>query len=220
LGLPGDVTNTGAGDKFGPKTGFRAIRCQRCGALRPPCRCTATSRRTFNPVAEIMPDRCTREYERTVAKMGPLYLTAGHGRSWRSFCCSARAPDCGSYGGHVKALVKYQGCSFEVLLAQISNDDGKQVVFASVPAEANSQTRQLCAMLHGLIAKRSAWTGCETPATPVTVLSDGADGAQSLVKPPALVQLSICWTWLHLAMRIQHATVASIWSTTQPMDAR
>jgi hypothetical protein len=54
--------------------------------------------------------------------------------------------------------------------------------------------RQLCAMLHGLVAKRSAWTGCETPATPVTILSDGADGSRSLGKPPALVQLSICWT--------------------------
>jgi hypothetical protein len=31
-----------------------------------------TCRRTLNPVAEIMPDRCTPEYERTVAKMGSL----------------------------------------------------------------------------------------------------------------------------------------------------
>jgi hypothetical protein len=29
-------------------------------------------RRTLNPVAEIMPDRCTPEYERTVAKKGSL----------------------------------------------------------------------------------------------------------------------------------------------------
>src|SRR6202044_1432820 len=71
-------------------------RCQRCGAQRPlkdqrsrrlvslfgtvevraprftPCRCAVTCRRTLNPVAEIMPDRCTPEYERTVAKMGSL----------------------------------------------------------------------------------------------------------------------------------------------------
>src|SRR5271166_3291442 len=37
-----------------------------------PCRCAVTCRRTLNPVAEIMPDRCTPEYERTVAKMGSL----------------------------------------------------------------------------------------------------------------------------------------------------
>jgi hypothetical protein len=31
-----------------------------------------TCRRTLNPVAEIMPDPCTPEYEQTVAKMGSL----------------------------------------------------------------------------------------------------------------------------------------------------
>ena len=75
----------------------RRRRCQRCGAQRPlkdqrsrrlvslfgtvkvraprfaPCRCAVTCRRTLNPVAEIMPDRCTPEYERTVAKMGSLF---------------------------------------------------------------------------------------------------------------------------------------------------
>ena len=74
----------------------RRRRCQRCGAQRPlkdqrsrrlvslfgtvevraprftPCRCAVTCRRTLNPVAEIMPDRCTPEHERTVAKMGSL----------------------------------------------------------------------------------------------------------------------------------------------------
>src|SRR5271165_3620919 len=72
----------------------RRRRCQRCGAQRPlkdqrsrrlvslfgtvrvcaprftPCRCAVTCRRTLSPVAEIMPDRCTPEYERVVAKMG------------------------------------------------------------------------------------------------------------------------------------------------------
>src|SRR3954465_12127481 len=70
--------------------------CQRCGAQRPlkdvrrrrltslfgivevrsprfgPCRCGVASRRTITPAAEIMPDRCTPEYERTLAKMGAL----------------------------------------------------------------------------------------------------------------------------------------------------
>jgi hypothetical protein len=71
-------------------------RCQHCGAQRPlkdirprrltslfgvvevrpprfgPCRCGVASRRTITPVAEIMPDRCTPEYERTLAQMGAL----------------------------------------------------------------------------------------------------------------------------------------------------
>ena len=72
----------------------RRRRCQRCGTPRPlkdvrsrrlvslfgtvevraprfaPCRCAVTCRQTLNPVAEIMPDRCTPEYERVIAKMG------------------------------------------------------------------------------------------------------------------------------------------------------
>jgi hypothetical protein len=69
-------------------------RCDRCGAQRPlkdlrpqrlislfgvvevraprfdPCRCGVACRRSITPVAEIMPDRCTPEYERVVAAMG------------------------------------------------------------------------------------------------------------------------------------------------------
>jgi len=69
-------------------------RCDRCGAQRPlkdqrprrlislfgvmevraprfgPCRCGVACRRSATPVAEIMPDRCTPEYERVVAAMG------------------------------------------------------------------------------------------------------------------------------------------------------
>src|SRR3712207_5778386 len=69
-------------------------RCDRCGSQRPlkdlrprrlaslfgvvevraprfgPCRCGVACRRSVSPVAEIMPDRCTPEYERVVAAMG------------------------------------------------------------------------------------------------------------------------------------------------------
>src|SRR5918998_3614978 len=69
-------------------------RCDRCGAQRPlqdrrprrltslfgvvevraprfgSCRCGVACRQSITPVAEIMPDRCTPEYERVVAAMG------------------------------------------------------------------------------------------------------------------------------------------------------
>src|SRR5215218_5359017 len=72
----------------------RRRRCDRCGAQRPlkdlrprrlaslfgvvavraprfgPCRCGVACRRSITPAAEIMPDRCTPEYERVVAAMG------------------------------------------------------------------------------------------------------------------------------------------------------
>ena len=75
----------------------RRRRCQRCEASLPvkdlrsrrlvtlfgtvnvsaprfqPCRCAVTRRQTMSPVSEIMPDRCTPEYERLVAKMGAWF---------------------------------------------------------------------------------------------------------------------------------------------------
>jgi hypothetical protein len=42
------------------------------------CRCGIASRRIVSPLAEIMPDRCTPEYERILAKMGSL---AAYGRA-------------------------------------------------------------------------------------------------------------------------------------------
>src|SRR5208283_5212687 len=42
------------------------------------CRCGIASRRIVSPLAEIMPDRCTPEYERILSKMGSL---AAYGRA-------------------------------------------------------------------------------------------------------------------------------------------
>lgn len=57
------------------------------------------------------------------------------------------------------------------MLAQVSNDDGKQVVFGSMPDEADRQRDQLRSVLHG----RGA-----TPDAPITILSDGAGGPRAL----------------------------------------
>ena len=78
---------------------------------------------------------------------------------------------------------------------------GSRVVFASVPAEATSQTRQLRGVLHGLGA---------TPATPVTVLSDGADGPRSLGEAASPGPTHHVLDWFHLAMRVQHVAQAAI----------
>ena len=113
-------------------------------------------------------------------------------------------------GGHVRAARQYRGRTFEVLLAQVSNDEGKQVVFASVPAEATSQTRQLRGVLHGLEA---------TPATPVTILSDGADGPRSLGEAASPGPTHHVLDWFHLAMRVQHvAQAATSWPDATKTD--
>jgi hypothetical protein len=102
-------------------------------------------------------------------------------------------------GGHVRSVRSYQVRSFEVMLAQVSNDDGKQVVFASMAAEADRQREQSRGVLHGLRA---------TPATPVTILSDGAEGPRSLGETASAGPTRHVLDWFHLSMRIQHVVQA------------
>jgi hypothetical protein len=102
--------------------------------------------------------------------------------------------------------------SFEVMLAQVSNGDSKQVVFSSMPAEADRQREQLRGLLHGLGA---------TPATPVTILSDGADGPRSLGEAASVGPTHHVLDWFHLSMRIQHvAQAAKSWPDASAEDRK
>jgi hypothetical protein len=100
----------------------------------------------------------------------------------------------------VRSVRSYQVRSFEVMLAQVSNDDGKQVVFSSMPAEADRQRDQLRGVLHGLGA---------TSATPVTILSDGAEGPRSLGDAASIGPTKHVLDWFHLSMRVQHVAQAA-----------
>lgn len=238
----------------------RRRRCQRCEASRPmkdkrprrlltlfgtvnvsaprfePCRCAVTCRQTLSPVSEIMPDRCTPEHERAVAKMGaslpyrrartllaeflplddiPSVETARQrtirvgARLEKAAVSAAKTADASPMeaetialsidGGHVRSLREYQVRSFEVLLAQVTNDEGKQIVFSSVPAEAVSQQTELRGVLHTLGA---------TEVTPVTVLSDGAEGPRALGEAASPGPTDHVLDWFHLSMRIQHVDQA------------
>ena len=103
-------------------------------------------------------------------------------------------------GGHVRSVRQYQVRSFEVLLAQVQNDEGEQIVFSSVPAEALSQKHQLRGVLHGLGATRT---------TPVTILSDGAEGPRALGEAASVGPTYHVLDWFHLSMRIQHVDQAA-----------
>jgi hypothetical protein len=87
------------------------------------------------------------------------------------------------------------------------------IVFSSMPAEADRQRDQLRGVLHGLGA---------TPATPVTILSDGADGPRSLGESACVGPTHHVLDWFHLSMRIQHvAQAAKSWpdAATEDCDA-
>ena len=228
---------------------WRRRRCQRCGAPRPikdrrsrrllslfgtvnvsaprfePCRRAVGRHRTLSPVGEIMPDRCTPEYERVVAKMGaslpyrrartrlseflplddnPSVETARQ----RTIRVGARLQmhavreggGTNLGGGHVRSVRQYQVRSFEVLLARVTNDDGKQIVFSSVPAEAISHQDQLRGVLHKLGA---------TAVTSVTILGDGAEGPRALGAAASPGPTHHALDWFHLSMRIHHVDQAA-----------
>jgi hypothetical protein len=113
-------------------------------------------------------------------------------------------------GGHLKAVRSYQGRSFEVFVAQVSNDDGKQVVFSSMPAEADRQVQQLRGVLHDLGA---------TSRTLVIILSDGADGPRALGDAASGGPTRHVLDWFHLAMRVQHVAQAAMsWPDVTPIE--
>jgi hypothetical protein len=191
-----------------------------------------------------MPDRCTPEYERIIAAMGaalpyrraltllaellPLgdapavettrqrTLQVG-ARLERAALAPPRAPATapeegsialGIDAGHVRSVRRYRVRSFEVIVAQVAGAEGKPVVFSGVPAEADRQQQQLRGVLHRLGA---------TPGTPVTILSDGADGPRSLGEAACIGPTSHVLDWFHLAMRIQHAAQAAKgWTADTP----
>jgi hypothetical protein len=219
--------------------------CDRCGAprslkdLRPrhqtalfgavevrasrfgPCRCGVACRRSITPVAEIMPGRCTPEYERVVAAIGAAFpyrralallkeffalgdALAVETTRQRTLQVGARleratlappqsppaVPEASSIalaidGGYVRSVRSYQVRSFEVFVAQVSSDQSKSVASSSVPAEADRQQQQLRGVLHRLGA---------TPTTPVTILSDGAEGRAHLARRHASARPTTCWT--------------------------
>ena len=114
--------------------------------------------------------------------------------------------------GHVGAVRSYQVRTFEVFVAQASNDDGDQIVFSSVPAEADRQTQQLRGVLHRLGA---------TPCTELTILSDGADGPRSLGEAASIGPTFHVLDWFHLAMRIQHvAQAVKAWPDNSTQTAK
>jgi hypothetical protein len=142
-------------------------------------------------MAEIMPYRCTPEYERVVAAMGAAlpyrralalledFFPLGNSpavetkrqRTLRVGTRLERAtlappqpptavPEARSIAlainaGHVRSVRNCQVRSFEVIVAQVSGDAGKSVVFSSVAAEADRQQRQLRGVLDRLGATPS-----------------------------------------------------------------
>ena len=150
-----------------------------------------------------MPDRCTPEYECVLAGLGSA-LPYRRARTLLAELLPldtvpAQAITLAIDAGHVKSVRTYQMRSFEVMIARVGNDQGLEVVFSSMPAEADRQARQLHHVLRGLGA---------TATTPVIILSDGAEGPRSLGAAASGGPIRNVLDWFHLSMRVQHVAQA------------
>ncbi len=197
-------------------------------------------------MAEFMPDRYTPEYERVLAQMGALlpygravalmseFLPLDDGPAIetirrRTVRVGARlqsaslrgnsgtAPEAKAIavavdGGHVKSVRSYQMRSFEILLAHASNDRGQHRLFSSVAAEADHERLQLGGVLRDLGA---------TGNTPVTVLTDGAEGPRTLGEAASPGPTHHVLDWFHLSMRVQYvAQTTRSWPSQSEADRR
>jgi hypothetical protein len=206
-----------------------------CAPRFEPCRCSVALLTILSPVLEIMPDRCTPEYERVLAEFGALLpyrrartllgtffpvgdlptidtiqrrtLQVGARLESEAIVTPTPLPpptDAQTIAlsidsGHARGVRGYQVRTFEVFVAQDSNDDGEQIVFSGVPAEADRQAQHLRGVLLHLGA---------TACTELTILSDGADGPRALGEAARIGPTFHVLDWFHLAMRIQHVAQA------------
>ena len=111
----------------------------------------------------------------------------------------------------MKSIKTYQVRSLEVMLARVGNDQGREVVFSSMPTEADRQVRQL----HHVLRRLGA-----TATTPVIILRDGAEGPRSLGAAASVGPIRNVLDWFQLSMRVQHAAQAvKGWATAVPAAA-
>jgi hypothetical protein len=243
-------------------------RCDRCGAPRPlkdlrprrlislfgvvevraprfgPCRCGVACRRSITPVAEIMPDRCTPEYERVVAAMGA-------GLSYRralalleEFFPLGDAPAVETTRQRTLQVgARLERATLASPQPPAAVPEANSIALAidggHVRSVRSYQVRSFevfVAQVSGDEGKSVVFSGVPAEAdrqqqqlrgvlhrlgatlsTRVTILSDGADGPRSLGEAACIGPTSDVLDWFHLAMRIQHlAQAAKGWPADTP----
>jgi hypothetical protein len=243
--------------------------CQRCQARRPlkdrrsrrlvslfgtvaveaprfkPCQCAVTCRRTLSPAAEIMPDRCTPEYERVLAKMGALlpyrrartvlseFLPLGKPQTVettrrRTLCVGARlereavaSPASEPAEPAPSIMLSIDGG--HIRAARQYQGRTFEVLLAQISKGEGKLTvfSSVPAEAHAQTRQlRGVLHGLgASSTTPATILSDGADGPRSLGEAASPGPTHHVLDWFHLAMRIQHpAQAAKSWPSKTEDD--
>jgi hypothetical protein len=234
-------------------------RCDRCGAPRPlkdlrprrlaslfgvvevraprfgPCRCGVACRRSITPVAEIMPDRCTPEYERVVAAMGaalpyrralalleeffPLRdVPAVETTRQRTLRVGARL-ERATFAPPQPPAAPLEASSIALAIdgGHVRSVRSHRVRSFGVFVAQVSADEAKSVVFSSVPAEadrqhqqlRGVLLGLgAVPSTPVTILCGGADGPRAFGEAACVGPTSHVLDWFHLAMRIQHAAQA------------
>lgn len=235
-------------------------RCDRCGAQRPlkdlrprrltslfgvvevraprfgPCRCGIACRRAITPVAEIMPDRCTPEYERVVAAMGAALPYRRALRLLGEFFPLGDAPAVETTRQRtLRVGARLERAALVPLQPPAAAPEAGLIALAIDAGHVRSVRSHHVRSFEVFVAQVSGDEGTSvvfssvpaeadrqqqqlrgvlhrlgaTPSTPVAILSDGADGPRSLGEAACIGPTSHVLDWFHLAMRIQHVAQAA-----------
>jgi hypothetical protein len=212
-----------------------------------PCRCGVASRRHLSPLSEIMPDRCTAEFDRMVARLGSLvaygrvpalmaeFLPIGRlvatetarqrtlriGARLEPVSLTADPPPPSKPAGSMTLCV--EGGYAKSIPSY--HDRSFEILVAHAK---NDQGRE---RLFSTVspARDGEWAQLNTvlrelgatPTTPVTIVSDGDDSPRVLGEKSSPGPTRHVLDWYHLAMRLQHGvqTVKS-WPCATEADRR
>jgi hypothetical protein len=242
-------------------------RCTGCGALRPVkdhrprklitpcgivtlraprlsrCRCGVACRRSITPVAEIMPDRCTPEYERILALMGSSLPYRQARALMGELLPLTEAPDVETVRQRtLRTGARLEQAALAAPASPLPMSEGEIVLSIDgghVRSVKTYQQRSFEIMLgrvtgadgqervfSSLPAEADQQTrqlrnllvaSGATSNTPVAIVSDGAEGPRQLGQSAAPGPTRHVLDWFHLSMRVQHAAQAVAgWMTAAP----
>jgi hypothetical protein len=198
-----------------------------------PCPCAVTVRSTLNPASELIPDRCTPEYERTLAKMGAWlpyrrarrflseFFPIGDDAPWHETIRRRTARVGAGLERETLSRAKTPRAVPPSETMTVSIDAGHvraarghpgrtfEVMAAQISSD-DGKPVLFCGVPGEADRQRSQLNGVlsglgMTEDTEVTILSDGADGPRSLGEAASTGIVYHVLDWFHLAMRIQHA---------------
>ena len=235
-------------------------RCDRCGASRPlkdlrprrlaslfgvaevraprfgPCRCGVPCRRSITPAAEVMPDRCTPEYERVVAAMGAALPYRRALALLGEFFPLGDAPAVEATRQRTLQVgARLERAALAPSQPPAVTPEAGSIALGIDAGHVRSVRRYQVRSFEAIVAQVGGTEGKSVvfssvpaeadrqqqrlrgvlhrlgavPGTPATILSDGAEGPRALGEAACIGPTSHVLDWFHLAMRIQHVAQAA-----------